>query len=90
MVRRLVGAAVVAAILVAVTPSEGEAVADLYRDIAACDVGEGELICHTYTIWTTGFIGNIACHAATKGTAWFTWGYTWIIGSFYCGVLGGI
>lgn len=86
----LVVAVVSAALLIALTPTEAYAVADIYRDVVDCQHPDhgGDWYCHTATIWAVGVTTSLACHGVTKGMGWFTWGYTWIIGGFYCAVTG--
>ena len=89
--KRLSVVVVVAALLVALAPTETLAVADIYRDAVSCSFeGSGDWYCEDVVVWSIGVSANIACAGASTGMGWFTWGYTWIIGAFYCATAGTI
>ena len=90
VLKRVLAAVVMALVAGLAVPTETEAVADLYRDVACANSGDiesGGGDC-TYTVWATGTLAGAVCGKVSVGMGWFTWGATWIIGALYCGAVG--
>lgn len=77
-------------VMITSMPVEVEAVADLYRHVSSCDgtPSYGSNQCNHYIVYMFGFAGSTGCTGLTIGAGFFTMGYTWIIGGFYCGLAG--